>query len=361
MPETFVDLFSGAGGLSWGLSQAGMRPLLASDRWADALATYAQNMPQHPALLKDIRELTISELLDAAGETPDWIVGGPPCQGFSTVGKRNRDDPRNILFLEFRRIVEGVRPQGFVIENVLGLKDMSFESEVADSFRTLGYDVHFEVLTAADYGVPQLRRRVVFVGHLERGLFRGPERTHTSSNYVSVDDAIGDLPPLGPGQATDRYGGKPYTKYQQLMRAQSRFIQGHSVSKHPEHLVEAISHIPDGGNRAAIPDHLQPRSGYHNSYSRLASWLPAVAVTQNLGKPSGTRCIHPRQNRGLTTREGARLQSFPDRFHFQGGVTSQRLQVANAVPPRLASALGNALSDPSRWGTGVRGEGRDAA
>lgn len=121
------------------------------------------------------------------------------------------------------------------------------------------------------------------------------------------------------------------------------------MSRHPDRLVAAISHIPDGGNRQSIPPRHQPRGGFHNSYSRLASWLPAVAITQNLGKPSGTRCIHPTQHRGLNTREGARLQSFPDRFHFLGGVTSQRLQVGNAVPPLLAQAVGEALQDPLRW------------
>ena len=277
------------------------------------------------------------------------MVGGPPCQGYSTVGKRDRSDPRNVLFLEFHRIVEGLKPDGFVIENVLGLKDMSFEQEVTESFRALGYRVNFRVLTAAEHGVPQLRRRVVFVGHRERGLFQGPPITHDAETFVTVADAIDDLPRLGPGETTEKYCRDARTPYQKEMRDLSNGLQGHSVSKHPPYLVEAISHIPDGGNRRSIPPALQPKGGFHNSYSRLASWLQAVAITQNLGKPSGTRCIHPDQDRGLTTREGARLQSFPDRFHVLGGRTSQRLQVANAVPPRLAEALGRALNDPKRW------------
>lgn len=349
MSETFIDLFSGAGGLSWGLKNAGLKPLFATDNWSDALATYAHNLPDHPVLLKDIRDLSIDEILEHAGERPDWVVGGPPCQGYSTVGKRDRTDPRNVLFLEFRRIVEGLRPSGFVIENVLGLKDMSFEHEVQESFRELGYTVRFMVLTAAEHGVPQLRRRVVFVGHRDRGGFKGPHATHTPDTYVSVAAAIDDLPYLSAGEYAEKYNRLPRTDFQRNMRKTSLVLQGHQVSRHPEHLVKAISYIPDGGNRRAIPEKLQPRGGFHNSYSRLASWLPAVAITQNLGKPSGTRCIHPHQNRGLTTREGARLQSFPDCFHFLGGVTSQRLQVGNAVPPLLAEALGHALLDPTRW------------
>ncbi len=349
MSETFVDLFAGAGGLSWGLQQAGLKCLLASDHWADAVGTYAHNMPGHPVIQKNIRDLSVEEVLRLVPQRPDWVVGGPPCQGYSTVGKRDRTDPRNVLFLEFRRIVEGVEPSGFVIENVLGLKDMSFEQEVAESFKALGYQVRFMVLTAAEHGVPQLRRRVVFVGHRDRGLFQGPTVTNDAGNFVTVDEAIDDLPVLGAAEFALQYDQDATSPYQKEMREDSDGLQGHSVSKHPPHLVRAISFIPDGGNRRSIPDSMQPTGGFHNSYSRLASWLPAVAVTQNLGKPSGTRCIHPRQNRGLTTREGARLQSFPDRFHFLGAVTSQRLQVGNAVPPRLAQALGAALVDPLRW------------
>ncbi|MFT4189183.1 MAG: DNA cytosine methyltransferase [Aeromicrobium sp.] len=349
MPETFIDLFAGAGGLSWGLQQSGMDCLLASDHWSDAVTTYRHNLPGHPVLEKDVRDLSVREIEKHLTRQPDWIVGGPPCQGYSTVGKRDRHDPRNVLFLEFRRIVAGIQPEGFVIENVLGMKDMSFEQEVCDSFRQIGYTVRFMVLTAAEHGVPQLRRRVVFVGHKTRGLFQGPLVTHDSESFVTVDEAIGDLPPLGPGESAVNYSAAPSTVYQKEMRRDSRLLQGHQVSKHPSHLVEAISHVPDGGNRSSIPEHLQPRGGFHNSYSRLASWLPAVTITQNLGKPSGTRCIHPFQDRGLTTREGARLQSFPDRFHFLGGITSQRLQVGNAVPPLLAQALGESLQNTRRW------------
>jgi DNA (cytosine-5)-methyltransferase 1 len=347
--ETFVDLFAGAGGLSWGLKEAGMKCLLASDHWEDAVVTYRHNMRDHQMVKADIRELTVARLRRLLPEKPDWIVGGPPCQGYSTVGKRNRSDPRNGLFLEFRKLVAGIKPKGFVIENVLGLKDMSYEHEVAESFKELGYRVRFMVLTSAEYGVPQLRRRVVFVGHKERGLFQGPAITHEDDTYVSVADAIFDLPELRAGQSTDTYDKSPTTPYQKLMRQAEHTLQGHIVSKHPDQLVKAISFIPDGGNRLAIPPKYQPRAGFHNSYSRLASWRPAVAITQNLGKPSATRCIHPTQHRGLTTREGARLQSFPDQFHFLGGVTSQRLQVGNAVPPILAQAVGEALQDELRW------------
>jgi DNA (cytosine-5)-methyltransferase 1 len=166
---------------------------------------------------------------------------------------------------------------------------------------------------------------------------------------VTVWDAIGDLPPVGPGETVDTYNAAPFTAYQSALREGSSSLQGHSASKHPPGLVRAISFIPDGGNRRSIPDALQPRSGFHNSYSRLSSGEPAVAVTSNMGKPSATRCIHPFQHRGLTAREGARLQSFPDSFWFEGGITSQRLQIANAVPPLLARMLGTKLLEHEGW------------
>lgn len=346
--QTFMDLFAGAGGLSLGLSRAGLTPLYAQDVWLDAVNTYKHNLTGHTVECGDVADLTLDHLTAVLPERPNWIVGGPPCQGYSTVGKRNREDERNRLFEHFRRIVNHVKPDGFVIENVLGLKDMSFQFEVSQAFKEIGYNVHFQVVSAADHGVPQLRRRVLFIGH-QSAEFKGLDPKFSADEYVSVEAAIGDLPALEPGEASTIYTKPASSLYQKHIRNGSKTLQGHSASKHPPHLVEAISHIPDGGNRTSIPDHLQPKSGFHNSYSRLASWLPAVAVTQNMGKPSGTRCIHPFQNRGLTTREGARLQSFPDTFIFTGPTTSQRLQVANAVPPLLAQALGTALLDTTRW------------
>ena len=347
----FVDLFSGAGGLSWGLEAAGWRGKLALDYWPDAIKTYRRNFVGrgHKTRCVTVEDVDVKYLAKVLDGTPDWVVGGPPCQGFSTVGKRLWDDDRNDLFTHFMRIVRIVKPRNFLIENVLGLKDMGAEGAVRELFEGSGYRISFHVLRAADYGVPQLRRRVVFVGSREGLYFRRPEPTHREGDYTTVWDAISDLPAVLPGETRFSYDKSPTTEYQRLLRGSARKLQGHTVSDHPRGLVEAISHIPDGGNRTSIPEHLQPSSGFHNSYSRLASWAPAVAVTSNLGKPSGTRCIHPFQHRGLTAREGARLQSFPDRFHFVGGIVSQRLQVANAVPPLLATHVGRALADPASW------------
>ena len=351
-PLSFIDIFAGAGGLSLGLEAAGLHPLLAVDAWDDAVETFSGNFSETPVLLGDVAEITAATIARAAEAKPDLIVGGAPCQGFSTVGRRVRSDPRNALFVEFKRLVGEIGPKYFVLENVMGMRDMHFIPEVEKAFTDLGYSVTAQIVSAADFGVPQLRRRVLFVGSSDGRFFRRMSPCTPAGDHLTVWDAIGDLPYLGPGETKTVYIDPPFTDYQREMRAGSTDLQGHTASSHPEHLVEAISHIPDGGNRRDIPDHLQPRSGFHNSYSRLASWAPAVAVTSNMGKPSATRCIHPFQHRGLTTREGARLQTFPDRFHFQGGLMSQRLQVANAVPPRLASAIGLCLQDDDCWADG---------
>jgi len=366
MAFDFVDLFCGAGGLSLGLKRAGWTGLLATDIWEDALQTYRFNFDDARLDRTGLGELVgrsgdivkadlfrsedKQRLYSALGnQSPAWVVGGPPCKGFSTVGKRDRNDPRNRLVEEFAEVVEKVQPRGFLIENVLGLRDMNFVEAVVDRFAALGYTVTPAILTAADYGVPQLRRRIVFVGDRSGRYFLKPLPRVFPEDYVTVWDAIGDLPELGPGEAATEYDRAAMTDFQRRLRGGSDLLQGHKASSHPQTLVRAISYIPDGGNRRSIPDEHQPASGFHNSYSRLHSRSPAVAVTQNMGKPSGTRCIHPRQDRGLTAREGARLQSFPDWFHFKSGITSQREQVANAVPPILAEVIGQALASPRSW------------
>lgn len=346
---TFVDLFSGAGGLTQGLVDAGWRPLLAVDHWADAIRSYRQRFHDHPAVDSDIADLDKRRLVRLLDDRPEWVVGGPPCQGFSTVGKRLRTDPRNRLVEQFRRVVRDLEPEGIIVENVLGLKDMGAHGGITELFEELGYATTFQIVRAADFGIPQLRRRAVFVGHRSRGWMVPLKPLVDPTRYVTVWDAIGDLPVVGPGETQTLYEREPFTDYQRKLRGSSQTIQGHTVSAHPRHLVEAISYIPDGGNRFDIPDRLQPESGFHNSYSRLASDKPAVAVTGNMGKPSATRCIHPKQHRGLTAREGARLQSFPDDFHFAAGVTSQRLQIANAVPPILARSIGAACDSAMSW------------
>ncbi len=348
-PPTFVDLFSGAGGLSLGLQRAGWQAVVAVDNWADAVDSYNLNLASADHRCHEADVTDLGGALGLIGGSPDWVVGGPPCQGFSTVGRRQSQDTRNQLFSAFLEVVKAVRPSGFLIENVTGLRDMSFEGLIREAFEEAGYTTTFQVVRAADVGVPQLRRRMIFVGRQDGSRFGQVPVTHEQSEWATVWDAIGDLPPLKPGESASLYTAEPHCSLAKTLRDDAEVLTSHVASKHPDYLVEAISHVPDGGNRNSIPDHLQPKSGYHNSYSRLASHLPAVAVTQNMGKPSATRCIHPVQDRGLTSREGARLQTFPDTFTFASGQTSQRLQIANAVPPLLAEAIGAAILDEGLW------------
>jgi len=344
----YLDLFCGAGGLSLGFSQAGWECVGAVDSWDDAVRTYRRNFPKHSVLLGDIAKFDPGYFGLRVGNV-DWVIGGPPCQGFSTVGKREREDPRNALVRHFAHIVRELSPLGFLVENVVGLRDMKFVVGVRRLFERMGYHVDVAVLRSADFGVPQLRHRIFFVGRNDGRGFRFPKPQREPNQYVSVWDAIGDLPELNAGGSAFAYDRRAFTGYQREMRRGSKELQGHEASAHPESLVRAISFIPDGGNRRSIPARYQPKSGFHNSYSRLHSASPAVAVTQNMGKPSGTRCIHPFQDRGLTAREGARLQGFPDGFHFLAGLTSQRLQIANAVSPILAKFLAKALLDQRSW------------
>ena len=341
----FLDLFCGIGGLSLGLRQAGWCPAGGVDSWAEALATFARNHPGTPSLEADITRLDAGRLHSAFGIAPGevaLVAGGPPCQGFSTVGKRDAADPRNRLWQAFHRLVGDLRPSYVVLENVEGLNVMEgggVRDRIVDQFGAIGYRMKADLLRAADYGVPQLRKRMVFLGWRD-GVVEPNFPRPSGRDFVTVADAIFDLPPLGAGERKTAYDAGPSTLYQTARRGGCTILHNHEAANHPLELVEVLKHIPDGGNRKSIPASLQPRSGFHNSYARLASGKPAIAVTSNMRKPSSARATHPFQHRGLTVREGLRLQSFDDEFVVLGSRTSQYLQVGNAVPPLLALAIG---------------------
>lgn len=340
-----LDLFCGIGGLTNGLHQAGICSVGAIDIWDEALNTFRHNFPDVPTLVADLTKTPAKDAAESLGislSEIDLLVGGPPCQGFSTVGKRDESDPRNKLWEAYFSYVETVRPAYVLIENVEGMASIR-KGEICDGickrFGEIGYVMKWKLLRSADYGVPQLRKRVIFLGWLE-GLTPANHPKPTVEKHVTVDEAIGDLPELSPSQIATEYTAKPINAFQKARRGRCRKLANHEAANHSAHLVEVLSHIPDGGNRKSIPDHLQPKSGFHNSYARLASDKPAVAVTSNMRKPSSARATHPFQNRGLTAREGLRLQTFDDCFLVLGSRSSQYLQVGNAVPPLLAKALG---------------------
>jgi|LauGreDrversion4_2_1035121.scaffolds.fasta_scaffold187155_2 DNA (cytosine-5)-methyltransferase 1 len=343
-----LDLFCGIGGLSMGLNRAGLESVGAVDFWEDALETFRHNLAT-PAVCADLTKTTPADLLSQLGIAAadiDVIAGGPPCQGFSTVGKREIGDPRNLLWTRLFEIVGHVRPAYVIIENVEGLVVADrgrIREQIERAFGDAGYHMKSRLLTAADFGVPQLRKRVFFLGWID-GVAEPHFPTPSSAPHVTVADAIFDLPPLRSGESGTCYARDAMCEYQRARRGRTKVVRNHEAANHPATLVEVLEHIPDGGNRQSIPARLQPKSGFHNSYARLASWKPAIAVTSNMRKPSSARATHPLQPRGLTVREGLRLQSFDDSFEVLGSRTSQYLQVGNAVPPLLGEAIGLAVA-----------------
>jgi len=349
---TYVDLFAGAGGLSIGLERAGFELRHAVEVDEDARATFANNREgiEPEDITGDIREVDSAAIPNLVGqETVDLVAGGPPCQGFSEVVSPDGSDERNHLFTYFIDWVNELEPDAALFENVRGMQKTAggkFLDAVKDSFDNIGYDVTHRVVTASDFGVPQHRRRLVVLA-TKSGIQTNPLEGFEINpvETPSVMDGIGDLPELDAGEEATEYVQEPETVLQEDLRRDNDELIAHEAANHSDEMVEMISHIPDGGNRTAIPDELQPESGYHNSYSRLGSQEPAVAITSNMSKPSSARCIHPFQHRGLTPREGARLQTFPDSYRFDGGLVSVRQQIGNAVPPYLAEALGYYLKE----------------
>jgi len=342
-----IELFAGIGGLALGAKAAGVETLAAFDIWDDAVDTFNHNI-SNKAHVADLTALPPEAILEIAncrvGEV-DILSGGPPCQGFSTVGKRDANDKRNTLFRSFLSIASHLKPRYLVIENVEGLvvmKGGAIAREISALLGQMGYRVDWRIVQSCDFGVPQLRKRFLLIASAfgENQAFIPTTQVAT---YVTVDDAIGDLPPLRSGESATDYSSPPLTRYQRDLRGSNLILSNHEAARHSPDLLKAISFIPDGGNRKSIPDEFQPRSGFHNSYARLASWKPAVAVTSNMRKPSSARCVHPFQDRGLTVREGLRLQTFPDSFEVLGTRTSQYLQVGNAVPPLLAREIFSAI------------------
>lgn len=365
MKFTCIDLFAGAGGFAEGFIRAGFNINVANDIWESAAKTYVHNHTETKFILKDIHELDGNQLLQESNlnvNEVDLIIGGPPCQGFSTVGKRAKNDPRNNLFKEYLRIVETVRPKIFVMENVVGILSME-KGKVLDniikSFSNIGYRIEYRILNAADYGVPQLRERVIFVGtRLNRDIVF-PRPTHSSNEinfvtninslpHLTLWDAIGDLPTLGVNEEAISYDKEPQNSYQEERRFGSNNLSLHSSGRHSPKLVEMMKYIPEGvsvWDIDDIPPELVPTSGYGNTYARLNSNLPGMTITRNFNCISSSRCIHPFSDRGLTAREAARIQSFDDKYEFIGTKSDIALQIGNALPPILAESIAKGIKE----------------
>lgn len=323
---TAVGIFVGAGGLDLGFRQAGFRLLAASDHEPEAESTHQRNWPGVPFILEDVRKLTVDRIMEATqGRRPDVIIGGPPCQGFSTLGDRLSADPRNDLVDAFIRIIDGLRPQAVVIENVRAIATEykgRYKEFVISKLREVGYQVHFSVLNAADYGVPQHRRRAFFIGFADpRVEYQFPDPTHGPSRlpYETVGAAIMDLATLGDD------------------------IPNHIPLKHSEKVVSRYRLIKEGG-MLPPPLELPPeirRTNFGSTYKRLDRNSPSLTIVPG----NNAFPVHPTLDRSLTPREAARIQTFPDNYIFTGDRRRQCILVGNAVPPLLAKVIAQSIWD----------------
>jgi DNA (cytosine-5)-methyltransferase 1 len=350
-----VELFAGAGGLSTGLEMAGFSVLLANEIEKDFAGTLKDNHPKTQVITGDIHEIDFRKAAHSIQLTKlDLLSGGPPCQGFSTVGSKNKMDPRNSLFYEYLRAVSELKPKYVLFENVSGFfrlyQGIAYKTLLKE-LTDLGYEYCSGIVDAANYGLPQRRSRTIIIGW-QKGLkpVDLPEITHTATESLfcnnpwnSLIDAISDLPPLSPGEEKDYYLSPPANHYQKKLRQELDTLSEHNASQYGERMQEILGLIPPGGTVEDLPLHLRPKGYFKNTYARLLPNQPAPTITRNFGTPSSSRCVHPFQNRALSTREGARLQGFPDNYRFRGSKISKNLQIGNAVPPILGESIGKSI------------------
>jgi DNA (cytosine-5)-methyltransferase 1 len=325
---TYIDLFSGSGGFSLGFDNKGFQNIFSIDIEPSFCETYKYNFPNHNLIKKDICQLSDDEIKYLKEvDHVDVVIGGPPCQGFSIAGNIGRkfiEDPRNRLFKEFVRVVKVVNPKFFVMENVARLYNHNkgeTRKEIINDFEKLGYKVECKILNSADYGVPQVRKRIIFIGSRDNKKIEFPKKT--TEKYLTVKEAIKNFPTLSAGEES--------------------IIPNHIAMAHSEQMLEKMSYISDGGNRNEIPVNIRPKSGDVRKYIRYKSDEPSVCVTGDMRK-----IFHYEQNRALTVRELAKLQSYPDDFIFKGTKISQQQQVGNSVPPKMAEAIASVIIKMSK-------------
>jgi len=357
-------LFSGAGGLSEGFIQAGFFVTLAIEKNYWAVETYRYNHCRNKKKYKtEVLEADITDDIDFAeikgrikdkfGKLIDVVIGGPPCQGFSRANMRTRNslNPMNNLVLHFVRAVRELGPSVAVMENVADLErfdNCNFVDKINSEFTKFGYHIDYKVLTATDYGVPQYRRRFFLIARKEKQKIIWPKPRFSSNTFINVWDAISDLPKLKTGDRIDELPyriNKNLSAYQLMMRKHTNGrVQNNYVSENNDLVIRRYAHIPQGGNWKDIPNYLmlnyKDKNRCHNHiYRRLKQDEPSVVITHY----RKSMLIHPMQDRGLSVREAARIQSFPDHFVFKGPLIYQQQQVANAVPPLLAKAVAHSV------------------
>jgi DNA (cytosine-5)-methyltransferase 1 len=344
-----VDLFSGAGGMSLGAAWAGVSVRLAVEADPHAAATYRHNHPKTGLFADDICGLKVIDVPREGHHTV--LFGGPPCQGFSTSNQRtrSRDNPNNWLFREFTRLAAHWGPDWVVFENVQGIAGTAagtFLAEVLKSLEAIGYTTSTWTLNAVDFGVPQVRSRLFVIGSASGLKVEKPPPL--ASRLVTVHQAISDLPTLGNGAPTNwmPYKCPARTAYAKSMRNGQGQSSGHLVTRNARYVLARYKHVPRGGNWEDIPARLMKnyadRYRCHTGiYQRLRGDRPSVVI----GNYRKNMLIHPYQDRGLSVREAARLQSFPDWYEFEGSIGFQQQQVGNAVPPLLAKKVFQCILD----------------
>lgn len=399
-----VDLFSGAGGLTFGFyyrikNNTFVRNrknsfVFANEFDSHAAKAFSTNYPDITMLNKDIKSLTENEIRELIGEeSVDLIIGGPPCQSFSTVGQRIYDE-KAMLYEEYLRILSIVRPKMFLFENVKGILSMRetfyktdedgnilytttknketgrerkkpiidhygrhvmdiIQEKFANITEDFGYNIVKETLNAVDFGVPENRERVFIVGIRKDLNIEWKFPTPKKAKKLTIRDAISDFPQVGENENVTQYVLPPQNTYQKLMRHNCHNITHHYCGEYGEKIRTVIENVKQGQGKndfnkliekGIIDEKYKLTSGYANTYGRLIEDQPCTTITNNMSTPSGLRCIHYEQNRALTPREGARIQSFPDWFQFVGDKSNVTTQIGNAVPPLLAIALAKQIN-----------------
>lgn len=358
-----IDLFSGIGGLSYGFAYDDNFEIVAANEILPNMAkAYSLNHPTVKVYAEDIKYFNAKRVEEDLGVTAndvDIIVAGPPCQAYSTVGKRLINDPRARLFQEYYRVLSEFNPKLFLFENVKGLLSVQggeLLRTIITLFESLGYRVQYKLLNAADFGAPQTRERIIIIGSKLDTDFQYPTPTHGNLKgipslfndqlkpHLTLAEAIGDLPFIRSGEESFEYASAPQNEFQAMMRIHAPDeLADHNAPKNNAKLVKIMELLPDGGTPEDLPKELRPTSGFKNTYCRLWWNRPSTTITRNLSTPSSSRCIHPKAPRPLTTREGARIQCFPDSYQLYGSKTDRNLQIGNAVPTFLSNAMAKAI------------------
>lgn len=344
---TMIDLFAGVGGLSLGFERVGFKVVLANEYDPSIAEAYIRNRVNSNMIVEDIRKLPVQATFGKYKGKVTVVVGGPPCQGYSQKGQRKTiHDERNFLFRYFVNVVREVEPEYFVMENVPNLLTSEggyFKRELISLFSELGYTINASILCAADYGVPQDRRRAFVIG--KKGDTAPVQMPIKQQGKTTIWDAISDLNYLnsGEGEEIQAYITEPQTEYQRLMREGSNELTGHVSTNHSTIALERMAMIPPKGGKEHLPPEHLTKSIYSGTWVRMDADDVSVTITTRFDTPASGRFTHPYLNRAITVREAARIQSFPDTFHFYGTKTSQMKQVGNAVPPLLAEAVAKAI------------------